>query len=173
MAGRKALPTAVLQQTGNHCKRPLNGDEPTPEASELIPPPLVADDPIAAAEYIRIGMELRRFGVMSVLDEGPLVGFALASAQYQKAIKAIREEGEVFMTARGFPMPTPWLAIARDAKKEMDNFYANFGMTPSARSKITRAADTGKIGKGAAEAMIPNLSDAEIAREAKAWEPPK
>jgi P27 family predicted phage terminase small subunit len=172
MAGRKPLPTAVKIALGNPGKRALNKQEPTAPASKLSPPPHVKADKVAAKEYKRLGKLLLAAGVLTVLDENALAIYALEFSRWVRAEAQLAKDGDTLETDRGYRYAHPSLGVANKAKDTMMRILTEFGMTPSARSRIKAMPQSGQAMKGLAERLIPELEAAEIEKEAAEWEPP-
>ena len=66
----------------------------------------------------------------------------------------IDEEGSTFETEKGYQQQTPWVGITNTNQKLMLQAASEFGLTPSARSKIMMAAGVGKDNEDEMEALI-------------------
>ena len=53
-----------------------------------------------------------------------------------KAEKLVREKGEIIKTAAGNIIQNPYLSIANRALDQLNKLGAEFGMTPSSRSRV-------------------------------------
>lgn len=149
MIGRKPVPTALKVLRGNPGKRALPTDEPTPTAvSETAEPPEWLDD-AAKTEWRRIAPILARHGLLTELDTDALIAYCEAWTRWREATQKIRQFGMVIKSPVGFPMPSPYLSIANKAMQTMRLLMTEFGMTPSARSRVksspvTKAVDPNK-----------------------------
>ena len=170
--GRKPLPTAVKVALGNPGHRPLNDAEPRAPASKLTVPKHLKTDKVAAAEYRRLGKQLLAAGVMTVLDETALTIYATEYSRWVRAESLLAEQGDTLVTDKGYRYVNPSFAVARQAKDTMMRILTEFGMTPSARSRIKAMPQGQQGGKGLAERLIPGIEAAEIAKEAEEWTPP-
>lgn len=133
--GRKPLPSKLKLLRGNPGKRPINENEPKPEAAiPDIPPEL---DAVAAAEWERVCPELAAIGVLTKLDRSALSAYCQSWSQWLHAIEKMKTHGPVVKAPSGFPIQNPYFAIANSALKQMKAFLTEFGMTPSSRSRIS------------------------------------
>jgi P27 family predicted phage terminase small subunit len=153
MKGRKPIPTHLKVITGNRGKRPLNAAEPTPE--QVIPPVPVHLSDEAKAEWERVAVELQQLGLLTRIDRAALAAYCQAYAdwveaeaqikRFGKVIKSpmrtvtrrARDGSEITETSGGYPLQSPFLAIRNKALELMHRFAVEFGMTPSARSRVS------------------------------------
>jgi len=135
MRGRKRKPTDQKRLAGNPGKRPLNDDEPQPALA--IPDPPEHLDPEARREWERVTQELHAVGAVAQLYRGPLAAYCAAWSRWIAAEKQIvATGGEVVKSPSGFPIQNPYLAIANRAAADMTRLAAEFGMTPSSKSRV-------------------------------------
>src|SRR5205085_7950964 len=78
MRGRRPKPTRLKMLTGNPGKRPLNQDEPKPEASIPDCPPELS--PAARQEWDRLAAELGALRMLTNLDRAALAAYCTAYA---------------------------------------------------------------------------------------------
>ncbi len=141
--GRKPKPTALRLITGNPGKRALPKNEAVVALSEPTPPAFLCDD--AKVEWGRVVSMLYAAGLMTELDRAALAAYAAAYgrwAQAERAINRMAEEDElnaalVTTTTSGNAIQNPLVGIANKAKADMVRYAVEFGMTPSARSRVT------------------------------------
>lgn len=142
MRGRKPKPTHLKLVTGNPGKRPINEREPVPANKLPTPPAFLADE--AKVEWGRVAEELYRIGVLSSIDRGALAAYCQAYARWAQAEAAINATpakeavagGLLVSTTNGNAIQNPLVGIANKAAADMVRYAAEFGMTPSARSRI-------------------------------------
>jgi P27 family predicted phage terminase small subunit len=147
MQGRKPKPTALKLIQGNPGRRPLNLDEFRPGVEIPRPPPHVRDNVEAFREWKRVTAELARYGLISLVDRAALVFYVIAWARHveaeamiQKAATAAGGSGLFVKTPNGFPVQSPWLAVSNKAMELCTKFLAEFGMSPSARTRVSPSA---------------------------------
>jgi P27 family predicted phage terminase small subunit len=141
MAGRKPTPTAIRELRGNPGKRAMPANEPTVEPSMPLYPSYFTDDQRDAWN----DLAERLFG-MKVLTEGDSTALELlvvAYAEWRYAMATVEEEGSVYTTTTesGDKMyrARPEVAIASDAWRRISSMLREFGLTPSARTKVSAA----------------------------------
>lgn len=119
---------------GNPGKRPLNKNEPVvpveiPECPDHL-------DDIAKAEWERIVPELAKAGLLTQLDRTALSLYCQTWAIWIDAETKVKKRGRVFTTKSGHPIQNPFHNVATKAATDLKNFAIEFGLTPSARSRI-------------------------------------
>lgn len=134
-AGRKPTPTQLRLVRGNPGKRALPKDEPKPPAPKRITPPSHLS-PAAKKEYRRIGAKLAEVGVLGETDLRALELYSETYAQWVEATQRVAAVGMVIKTPSGFPIMNPYLVVANGASKRMQSLLAEFGMTPSSRTRL-------------------------------------
>lgn len=132
--GRKPKPTEQKKLEGNPGKRTLNNKEPQPDVAIPECPPHLEGE--ARKEYQRITAELIKLKIISEVDRAALVAYCQAWGDYVRATKEIKKEGEVLYSDKGNAYINPWKNIQTSAMDRMLRFSAEFGMTPSSRSRI-------------------------------------
>ena len=136
MRGRKPKPTHLRVIEGNPGKRPINKKEAKPRAT--IPAAPAHLSAVAKAEWKRISPELHKLGLLTRIDRAALAAYCTAWGRWVDAEKMLREHGVLVKTKKtGFPMQSPYLAIANKAMDQMTRLLTEFGMSPSSRSRIS------------------------------------
>jgi len=141
MRGRRPKPTRLKMLTGNPGKLPLNDDEPRPEANIPDCPPELS--PLARQEWDRLVGELSSLRMMTNLDRAALAAYCAAYALWAEAIEAIQKYGAMIKSPTGFPIQSPYLAIANRQAEIMMRIASEFGFTPASRSRIAAPAKAG------------------------------
>lgn len=136
MRGRKPTPTALKLVRGNPGKRPINDAEPAPPLldMELAPDWL---SPPAQEHWPAIARQLHEAGLLTGLDVAALGLYCEAFARWKDANDKVVKLGAVVKSAHGYPIPSPYLQIANQAYAQLTRMLAEFGMTPSSRSRVT------------------------------------
>ncbi len=134
MRGRKAKPTALKELEGNPGKRALNKKEPKPDAVVPECPEHLHGE--ARKEWKRITQELHKLKLIAQVDRSTLAICCTAWADYVKACEKLVKEGEVIFSEKGGAYQNPWVAIKKRSMDQVVKFYAEFGMTPSSRSRV-------------------------------------
>lgn len=91
----------------------------------------------ARREWFRLGRQLLAFGLVTEIDKAALALYCQAWARWIEAEEALRTYGVVLKSPSGFPIQSPYLAIANKAMEQMTKLLVEFGMSPSSRSRVT------------------------------------
>jgi P27 family predicted phage terminase small subunit len=134
MRGRRPKPTRLKALTGNPGKRPLNAHEPRPEPALPECPPELGM--VAQREWARLTKELSKLGLITQLDRGALATYCGAYAMWAEAMEQIQKYGTMVKSPNGFPIQSPYLAIANRQAEIMMRIASEFGFTPASRSRI-------------------------------------
>ncbi len=141
MRGRKPKPNFLRVVGGNAGRRALNQREPAPIAAP--PPPSILNDD-GRAEWERVAKLLAPMGALAEIDTSPLAAYCEAFSVWMMAtrgIKRLADNGDKYgglltKTTNGNVIQNPLVGIANKARSDMVRFAAEFGMTPSARSRV-------------------------------------
>ncbi len=144
--GTKPKPTHLKLVTGNPGKRTLNRKEAKTKAAIPAPPQHLTTD--AVVEWNRVATDLYNLGILSDIDRAALAAYAQAYGRWVQAERAIARMAEkdlltgglMIKTSNGNAIQNPLVGTANKAAADMMRYAAEFGMTPSARSRIS--ADT-------------------------------
>ena len=134
MRGRKPLPSNVVRLRGNPGKRRLNDAEPRPAAR--VPPCPACLGHEARKEWQRLARELGELGLLTGLDRGLLAAYCQAHALWVEAVSSIQRYGTMVKSPNGYPMQSPYVAVANKQVEIMVRIAAELGMTPSSRTRI-------------------------------------
>ena len=145
MAGRRPKPTALKLVTGNPGRRPLPKDEPKPDAALLEAPDILTKK--AVKYWAPVAKLLSSAKLLTELDVPALVLYCEAAARYSAANDQIEKYGPVVLAKSGFPVQSPYMAIANKSFEQMTKIMVEFGMTPASRTRVT-ASDSGDDPKG-------------------------
>jgi P27 family predicted phage terminase small subunit len=130
------VPTALKVIRGNPGKRPINRNEPQPSRHVVMPEWL---SPEAQRHWPAVAEQLHAAGLLTAIDTTALGLYCEAFARWKHANAQIVKYGTVVKSPNGFPIQSPYLAIANKAHDQMTKLLAEFGMTPSSRSRCTIA----------------------------------
>jgi len=137
MRGNKPLPTAVKKARGNPGRRPLNKSEPsagrTPEKPNYI-------KGVSSKTWDRLCEMLGAMGVLDRADGLALELLCEAYAEWRRNVEVIRKSGGVYatksVTGEKIFRQLPHVAHASDAWKRIRSMLSEFGLTPSARTRL-------------------------------------
>lgn len=134
MPGPTPKPTALKQLSGNPGKRPLNEDEPQPDrVAPAIPRGLMT---LARKFWRAHGPKLEEMGLLTEVDGA---AFTMLTIHYQIAWEAsqiLKREGLETVDENGVVRKHPMLQVLRDNSAMLLRYSREFGLTPSARSRI-------------------------------------
>jgi P27 family predicted phage terminase small subunit len=80
--------------------------------------------------------ELHPLGLVTTIDKDSLAFYCVIYVRWLKAEKMVRDKGEIIKTAGGNIIQNPYLSIANRSLEQLNKLGAEFGMTPSSRSRI-------------------------------------
>jgi P27 family predicted phage terminase small subunit len=139
MRGRKPHPTHLKLVKGNPRHRPLTDSEPAPRKTLPEPPAELSGD--ARKEWDRVAPELYRMGLLTALDRSALAAYCQVYGRWVQAERGIAEGGLLSTTIKGNLIQNALVGIANKAMADMVRYAAEFGMTPSARTRLRTSAD--------------------------------
>ena len=90
----------------------------------------------ARKEWKRLARELAELGLLTRIDRGMLAAYCQAHALWVEAVSSIERYGTMVKSPNGYPMQSPYVAVANKQVEIMGRIAAEFGMTPSSRSRI-------------------------------------
>ena len=138
--GRKPLPATVHYLNGNPSKLAAGRllDQVTPETA--LPEPPETLDAVALAEWHRVGAELLKLGLVAQVDRAALAMYCAWWSRWVAAETKLRElgpDGMIDRTPNGFRQMSAWLQVSNQAAEKVHKYLTEFGMSPSARSRVT------------------------------------
>lgn len=165
MKGRKPKPTALKKLAGNPGKRPLNESEPSFETSDLrVPIYLIEEE---KWEWVRLAPMLLQAGVLTEGDEIALAILCAKLVRWKRARALLRKSGETYISSKGNEIRHPHVEIVTRLESDITKILAEFGLTPSSRTRVMTAA--GDEEKSLADALfkgldeVPGFDDLELA----------
>jgi P27 family predicted phage terminase small subunit len=138
MRGRRPKPTRLKVLTGNPGRRPLNANEPRPQA--VVPECPVELGPVAHREWDRLAGELAPLRILTNLDRAALAAYCGAYGMWAEATEAIQKFGTMVKSPSGYPVQSPYVSIANRQAEIMMRIASEFGFTPASRSRISTPA---------------------------------
>ena len=144
--GPKPSPTALKKLRGNPGRRPLPKEEPRLEAKAPRKPANLKEKSANAARlYDKVARQLGDAGVTTALDEP---AFHLMAIHYGLAVAAfniLADEGIVTEDERKLPRKHPVNQLLRDNSTAYLRYAAEFGMTPSSRTRVKKEPDARQL----------------------------
>ena len=133
------------------------GSGPKPAPSIPSPPAHLTAE--AAEEWARVSERLFHLGTLSEIDRGALGAYCQAYGRWVQAERALARMAErdqvtnglIIRTQGGNAIQNPLVGAANKAMADMVRYAAEFGMTPSARTRIHAKPRRGRDDRDAAE----------------------
>lgn len=120
---------------------PSVSDQAATETPELL---LVCPEhlsPRAKEQWDLLLRELPRVVRLQNIDRTMLAVFCESYALWFEATEALRKYGPVMKSPSGYPVQSPYVAIANQQAAVMEKLSAAFGLTPGSRTKLPRVGD--------------------------------
>lgn len=123
---------------GNPGRRPIPKGPPAalPECPKSL-------GPEARNYWDQIGPQLVELGVLTALDGAALAMLCDLWGSYLVAQAKVDEfgaAGGLVVMAGKTPIMSPWLLTANSLRKQLREFLAEFGLTPSSRSRVAKSS---------------------------------
>ena len=131
--GRAPKPTALRLLDGGHPER-INQHEPAPSPGSPLPPEEMSGAARRVWDYTLA--ELDVMGVASPADRDSLACYCEAVVNHRKSSALLAKSDVLVRGVLGNPVRNPALAVQRDSAELIRKFAQEFGLTPSARSRI-------------------------------------
>ena len=132
--GRRPLPTVLKVLRGTDRPDRLPKAEAAPKRARMPKPPAHVTGE-ALAEWKRISKRLHRLKLLTEIDGTALAAYCIEYARWEDACSMLFAHGTVGKVGK-IIMQSPYLAVANRASSEMRKWLVEFGMTPSARSRV-------------------------------------
>jgi P27 family predicted phage terminase small subunit len=143
------IPTHLKLLRGNPGHQKLN-PEPEPVAPKELPEPPELLDEVAQNEWWKIGCELHRLGLLTVIDFATFEAYCECYSQWWHARAALRKMAAndpntnalMVKGSLGNPIVNPLVKIAALAARDMVQYAGQLGCTPVARARIAAGGFT-------------------------------
>lgn len=132
--GKRPKPTLV-KKLEDFRKSRINQNEPKPRPVAPTCPAWLSK--VAKTEWRRIRPELEKLGLLTKIDRVALAAYCEEYSIWVKASQELQKHGLLIKTPSGHVYQSPYLSIVNTKLKNMKAFLVEFGMTPSARSRIS------------------------------------
>ncbi len=138
------MPKNMRLVTGMRKDR-VNKEEPDAPISVPDPPDYLSQDSpetggrSAFDWFVHLSAKLARMRVMSEFDVEALSKMAEDEVIYRHAMAIIQQTDLIVQAPKtGVAMQNPWLSVKNKAQERLMKGYAEFGMTPSSRTRVNR-----------------------------------
>ena len=89
----------------------------------------------ARQEWNRLVPHLTKAGVLTEYDLGPLAIYCAAFGHWLEATEALQKYGTMIKSPNGYPIQSPYVAIANKQAEIMIKIASEFGFTPASRGR--------------------------------------
>jgi P27 family predicted phage terminase small subunit len=150
--GPAPKPTSLKLIAGNPGRRPLAEGEARPKITEPDCPDHLSDD--ARAEWQRVMPLLVKNFLVTELDSASLALYCQSYGRWKEAERAIDAQrakggdGMLVKAPSGYPIQNPYLAIANRAMEDCYKYLQQFGLSPSARTRVQASPQGDLFGYG-------------------------
>jgi P27 family predicted phage terminase small subunit len=134
--GRRPKPTAIKEMEGNPGKRALNKSEPKPGRLTRAPVCPQFLKGLARAQWNKMAPQLARLGVLTNIDLDALARYCALYKRWREAEAEVARLGVIIKTTNGNLVQNPYLNVANRSNEQLNSLAAEFGLTPSSRSKV-------------------------------------
>jgi len=153
-SGRKPVPTNLRILRGNPTGKPINQNEPKPKIPSSCPkPPLILKgNKQARKEWNRVAPQLYELGLLSELEVPMLANYCQLWSRLMEVNDRINElqnnpikdeesgivhaDHLIVTSPKGYAQQNALIGIYNTTAKEMRAIMIEFGMSPSARSRM-------------------------------------
>ena len=97
----------------------------------------------AKKHWPKVCEQLKAAKIMTNIDVDALEMYCEAYATWHDAQRKVTEIGAVVKGKEGIPVMSPYFRVAEKSFQQMRQMLAEFGMTPSSRTKVGTNGDDG------------------------------
>ena len=134
--GPPPKPTWMKRRAGNPGHRRINPREPSFPVPEKLPAPPDFLCREAKREWKQLGPILLERRVLTEADLSAFTVLCQACGRWQQAERELAKKGSLITTPNGHKVLSPYLIIANQGLKQMKLWLAEFGLTPTSRTRI-------------------------------------
>ena len=149
MASTTPVPSKIKKLRGTYRKDRVVPAEPQPAAIPPNPPRWLSR--YARSEWRYIVLKLEELGLAAKIDRAELAAYCEAYANFREATEQLKTAPRVVKTYNGNYVQSPWVSIQNKAAEAMHRYAQQFGMSPSARTRINVAQPEDESGGLVAE----------------------
>ncbi len=146
MPGPKPTPTAILKMRGSW-RGKKNKTEPHPETGAPRRPSWLAGDGRRAWEHLT--PKLVAMGVLTKVDGNALARYCAMWASWRSLTTFIEQHGTTYTVDQGDVKPYPQVKQSQNLADQLLRLEQQFGLTPSARARMTTEITQEKPDKAA------------------------
>lgn len=113
-------------------------------ATQTLPTPPSTLTPDELAVWNEVVVLLAPTQILSAADADAIALYCTSKVNYIRAKKEVDTLGVIIQSKQGY-IKNPAISVINEAARTMTNFFANFGMTPSARAALKASDPTGGV----------------------------
>ena len=145
--GRKPLPTSTKKKKGTAQNSRILKNEYAPDLVKKMPAPPDYFNSYSIDEFYKVGEKLLADGLLADIDITLFEVYCNEIGIYKNAQDILNKDGRVIkLKGSGYMQPHPYVAIANNAQKMANSLAASFGITPSARTRVSGKTKDDKPG---------------------------
>ena len=134
MRGRKPKP---IELRVLHGRAADDARASVPRPRRVLPRcPDYVPEGVARDEWKRLARDLYDAGLLAAVDRNALGAYCVVYARWVEAEAEVAKRGPVVKTVGGNVIQNPYLSVANRALEQMNKLAAEFGMTPSSRTRV-------------------------------------
>jgi len=134
--GPKPKPSALKKKQGTFQKSRAPENEFEPEPIKVLPKPPLFLNKYSKNIYFEIGPILLEQGLLTNVDMDTFISYCIEMGTYYECKVALKKEGQVIKSKSGYMQPHPLVAICNASFNNAQKIAANFGFSPSARTRV-------------------------------------
>lgn len=135
--GPKPKPSALKKRDGTYKKCKQAPSEYSPDQIETLAKPPTWLNKYAKDEYLKVGAVLLKDGLLATIDMNLFITYCQQMGIFIESQHVLKKEGRVVKTKSGYSQPHPYVAIGNSAHQIAIKIAASFGITPSARTRVS------------------------------------
>lgn len=145
--GPAPKPTDLKKKQGKFKKSQSLPDEFSPEKLAVLPKPPTYLNKWAKDEYSTVGKILLQNGLLANIDMATFISYCMQIGVFYESQVVLKKEGRVIKSKSGYMQPHPFVAIGNAAHALALKIGASFGITPSARTRVSAPKQDVKTSK--------------------------
>ena len=145
--GPAPKPSDLKKKQGTYQKSKSLSDEFSPEKIINLPKAPVFLNKFGKQEYYKVGEVLLKNGLLADIDMNTFISYCMQMGVYYDSQMILKKEGRVIKSKSGYMQPHPYVAIGNAAHALALKIGASFGITPSARTRVSAPKQDVKTSK--------------------------
>ncbi len=155
LRGPKPLPTSIKKKRGTFQPSRSAKNEYDPKKIEELPKPPAFFNKWAKSEYLTVGKILIQDNLLATIDLSLFITYCQQMGVYYESQQTLKKEGRVITTQSGYKQPHPAVSDGNNALGQAIKIAASFGITPSARTRVSSEKEDKKDLRNPILSLIP------------------